>query len=251
VHLDDLTIQRLYDGELEALDESTAQSHLMDCVPCANRAEDARGERREIQALLETLDGPSPRIDLATIFARADTTPGRTQDRFSGLRKAAAVLLVIGLAGLVYALPGSPVRTWVRGVVPPKPRPEADHARPPEEAGISILPEERLVVLFKLGAARGNGLASLSLTDGSEVQVHAPPGAATYSSVPGRLEIEVRDLAAPFVVQVPHSAPWVEIRVDETPLFIKDRTRITTSSPAGPGDRYILPLERRSPEPAR
>ena len=254
MHLDDLTIQRLYDGELEALDESTAQSHLMDCVPCANRAEDARGERRQIQALLGTLDGPSRRIDLATIFARADSTPRWTLDRFAGLRKAAAVLLVVGLAGVVYALPGSPVRTWVRGVVrtmTPKPRPEPDRARPPQEAGISILPEERLVILFRLGAARGNGLASLSLTDGSEVQVHAPPGAATYSSVPGRLEIEVRDLAAPFVVQVPRSAPWVEIRVDETSLFLKDRTRITTSSPAGPGDRYILPLERRSPEPAR
>src|SRR5262245_17586625 len=218
----------------------------MDCVPCARRAEDALEDIREIAALLETLDGPSPRLDLAAIIAKADQTP-RIQGRFTTLRRAAALLLVVGLAGAVYALPGSPVRRWVHDVartMTPKPRPATEQ---PQEAGISILPEERLVVLFKLDAAQGNGLASLSLTDGTEVRVHAPPGAATYSCVPGRIEIEVRDLSSPFVVQVPRSAPWVEIRADETSLFLKESSRVTTSSPAGPGDHYILQLERRSP----
>ena len=243
MHLDDLTIQRLHDGELESRDETAARSHLMDCVPCAERAEDARGELREIAALLETLDRPSPRIDLAATLAKVDAAPRRVHDRLAGLRKAAALLLVVGLAGAVYALPGSPVRRWVHDVartMTPKPHPAAEQ---PRNAGISILPEEHVVILFKLGAAHGNGLASLSLTDGSEVRVQAPPGAATYSYVPGRLEVEVRDASAPFVVQVPRSAPWLEIRADETSLFLKEGGRITTSSPAGPGDHYTLRLE--------
>ena len=106
-----------------------------------------------------------------------------------------------------------------------------------------------MVILFRLGAARGSGLAALSLTDGSEVQVHAPPGAATFSSSPGRLEIEVRDVSAPFVVQVPRSAPWVEIRADETPLFLKAGSRVTTAGPAESGGRYTLRLEGRGPVP--
>lgn len=251
MHLDDLTIQSLHDGELESRDETAARSHLMDCVPCAQRADDARGELREIAALLETLDVSSPRIDLAAIISKSDRAPRRIQDRFTALRKAAVFLLVVGLAGAVYALPGSPVRRWVHDLartMTPKPRPATDQ---PKEAGISILPEERLVILFRLGAARGSGLASLSLTDGSEVRVHAPPGAATYSCVPGRIEIEVRDVSAPFVVQVPRSAPWVEIRADETSLFLKEDSRITTSSPPGPGDRYTLRLGRQGPAPAR
>jgi hypothetical protein len=254
VHLDDPRIQELVDGELEARDESAARAHLEDCVPCRGRFEGARSEKLEIAALLETLDAPLPRIDAAAIMARADATPRRARARFADLRRVAAVLLVVGLAGAVYALPGSPVRTWVRDVVrrmAPKPNPPVERSQPRPEAGISIPSEERLVILFRLGAARGNGLASLSLTDGSEVQVHAPPGAATFSSGPGRLEIEVRDVSVPFVVQVPRSAPWVEIRADETPLFLKAGSRVTIASRAESGDRYTLRLERRSPAPAR
>jgi hypothetical protein len=133
----------------------------------------------------------------------------------------------------------------------PKPQSPIERSQPRPEAGISILPEERLVILFRLEAARGSGLASLSLTDGSEVQVHAPPGAATFSSSPGRLEIEVRDVSAPFVVQVPRSAPWVEIRAEETPIFLKEGSRVTTAGPAESGDRYTLRLQRRNPAPLR
>ena len=249
MHLDDAHIQWLLDGELDAREESSARAHLEDCVPCYGRFEDARSEKLEIAALLETLDEPLPRIDAATIMARADATPRRARMRFADLRKAAAFLLVVGLAGAVYAFPGSPVRTWVNDVVrrmAPKPNPPVERAQPRPEAGISILPEERLVILFRLGAARGSGLASLSLTDASEVQVHAPPGAATFSSSPGRLEIEVRDVSAPFVVEVPRSAPWVEIRADETTVFLKDRSRVTSEGPAQSGDRYTLRLERPS-----
>jgi len=254
VHLDDPRILGLLDGELEAREESAARAHLEDCVPCHARFEEARSEKLEIAALLETLDAPLPRIDAATIMARADATPRRARARFADLRKAAAVLLVVGLAGAVYALPGSPVRTWVHDVVrrmSPKPNPRVERSQPQPEAGISILPEERLAILFRLGAARGNGIASLSLTDGLEVQVHAPPGAATFSSGPGRLEIDVRDVSAPFVVEIPRSARWVEIRADETPLFLKAGSRVTTASPAESGDRYTLRLERRGPAPAR
>ncbi|HET9939590.1 MAG TPA: hypothetical protein VFR25_00665 [Candidatus Eisenbacteria bacterium] len=253
MHLDDPRIQELLDGELEAREESAARAHLEDCVPSSGRFEEARSEKVEIAALLETLDAPLPRIDVATIVARADATPRRARARFATLRRAAAVLLVAGLAGAVYALPGSPVRIWVHDVVrkmAPKPQSPVEPSPPRLEAGISILPEERLVILFRLGAAHGSGVVSLALTGGSEVQVHAPPGAATFSSRPGLLEIEVRDVSAPFVVQVPRSAPWVEVRADEAPLFLKEGSRVTTAGPAESGDRYTLRLERRSPASA-
>jgi putative zinc finger protein len=254
VHLDDPHIQSLLDRELPPRDEDAARAHLRGCAVCRGRADEARREGFEIAALLETLDAPLPRIDATTIVARADATPGRERARFANLRRAAALLLVVGLAGAVYAFPGSPVRTWVRDVarrMAPKPNPSVERSQPRPEAGISILPEERLLILFRLGAARGNGIASLSLTDGSEVQVHAPPGAATFSSAPGRLEIDVRDVSAPFVVELPRSAPWIEIRADETPLFLKTGSRVTTEGPAESGDRYTLRLERRSPARAR
>ncbi|MGH7477911.1 MAG: hypothetical protein ACRELD_16745, partial [Longimicrobiales bacterium] len=74
--------------------------------------EDER-EEAGIEALLRTLDHEPPRIMAEDVIARA------RRARTDWGRIAAALVVALGLAGMAYALPGSPVRGWVDAVLNP------------------------------------------------------------------------------------------------------------------------------------
>ena len=63
-----------------------------------------------IDELLRVLDHPVPAVTAQEIAGRAARGPSR-------VRWAAAVLLTAGIAGAAFALPASPLRTWVAGVM--------------------------------------------------------------------------------------------------------------------------------------
>jgi hypothetical protein len=85
----------------------------------------------------------------------------------------------------------------------------------------------------------------VSLTDGDEVQVRAPIGAAAFTTDVDRLVIDNHGSSATFEIQIPRTAPQVEIRVTGTPIFRKDRDRITAGQQSTDGHgrgSYLLPL---------
>ena len=82
----------------------------------------------------------------------------------------------------------------------------------------------------------------MSLTDGDEVTVRAPIGAASFLSAADRLVITNSGSGATFQIQIPRTAPRVEIRVAGRRIFLKDGARVLTEGSAESGNRYLLPL---------
>jgi len=247
VHLDDDRVQRLLHGELSQPADRLAREHVAGCDDCRRRLSDMEREENEVHALLRVLDHAPPQIRAETIAARAQAGDPAARARGAvWLRLAAGFLLVVGIAGLAYAVPGSPVRKWVHEIVQRmgvRPEPSgASHGLggSPAVAGIAVLPERRLLILFKSVQAEGG--ARVSLTDDPEVLVQAPVGAATFASSADRLLIDNEGSSATFEIRIPRSAARVEIRVGGNQVFLKDGSRVTTTGSMGAEGGYVLRL---------
>lgn len=222
MHLDEEQVQRLLHHELPPAAETAARAHLAACSDCRGRAAEAERDEQEVHALLRALDHPVPRLDPESVAARA-RAHGFVPPR---VRWAAGILLALGLAGVAYAAPGSPLRRWAQAVAE---RLGGSSRRPPvaptalipdSGAGIAVVAGPELVILFT--APQPAGQAQVSLTDGAEVVVRAPIGAATFTFDVGRLVIDNRGSSATFTIQIPHAAPLVEIRVAGQRVFLKE-----------------------------
>jgi len=271
MHLDEAAIQSLLVGESSPEREEAARAHLSSCSECGARWAAAEREALEIAARLQSLDQPAPPVTLAELMAKArppEAAPeARSQERVPRarqrphrwLRRAAAVLVALGLLRGAYAMPGSPLPKWVASVVervtkPERPAPAPDHTpEPPAESqsppvpavgsgmsGIAVAPGRSLLILFQKPA--GEGEIQVSLVDGAEVEVRAPIGAASFTSQADRILIDHPTSAAVFEVSIPRAAPRVEIQVDGRRLFLKEGAAVTTATPAGAGANYVLPL---------
>jgi len=245
MHLDEERIQRLLDGELSPAAAREAREHLSGCADCRRLLAEAEREEREVNALLEMIDQPIPPIRAEAVALRAELMGAASRAQHASLlRRAAAFVLVAGIAGAAYAIPGSPLPKWVHSITEKMAgRPERNtvsaDSRTTGVSGISVEADQRLVILFS-GDSLG-GQVRVTLSEGSQVQIQAPPGAATFTSKSEYLLIGVKDPAASFDVRIPRSAPWVEIRAGEDRLFLKEGLRISTSG-SGSAGSYFMPL---------
>lgn len=250
MHLDEERLQRLVHGELSAPAERSAREHLVACMDCRQRVFDAEWEEDRVDALLRELDHPAPPVRAQSIAARAGARPtSRVPTWDHGLlRWAAGFLLAVGFVGAAYAMPGSPLKVWVRGIAgwiaerrapsPHVPEPTSE----PGAAGVAIAPGRNLIVLFT--TPRVEGRVRVSLGDGSEVVVRSPIGAATYTSDAERLVIDNRGPASSFEIEIPRAAPRVEIQVAGDRILLKDGPAITTPRSADATGSYLLSLTR-------
>ena len=235
MHLDDERLARLLDGETEAPGEP-GRDHMIECVDCQERFAAAKLHREEVLSLLGQLDHPAPVVHPEAVAARARAARTRR-----GLW-AAGMLLFVGVAGAAYGLPGSPVpgllrsaTEWIAG----------GDVRTPSiptqgpAAGIAAKPGLDFLILFQYPHQQSNVL--VSLTDGDEVILRAPAGVAGFSSAPDRLIVD-NNAPGTFEVQIPRTAPQVEIRVAGKPIFLKDRKGVTTSVPPDSNEAYSIPL---------
>ncbi len=249
MHLNEERIQRLLDEELSPPEESSVRAHLDECEECRARVASAEHDAREIHALLRALDHRLPPVDAEMVAERAR----RGRETGEALRRAALILVGIGIVGAAYAVPGSPLRAWVNDAVQwigsgerlreddassTRPVPRADSGL--HGSGVAVEPGKSFVIEF-VHPQRENR-ASVTHTSGREVVVHGPPGAATYSAGAQRIDIVIRDGAAAFYVEIPESAPRVEIRAGGASLFLKEGARVSTRASEGPSRSYGLSL---------
>jgi hypothetical protein len=243
MHLDEDQIQRLLHSELPPRAGQSARDHLAECNECRDRLVEAQRDEGEIFALLRRVDHAVPAVDPEKVAARARGV-GAAWGRW-----AAGILLFLGVAGAVYALPGSPLRDWVRSVVawigdsdePPQ-VPAQVQAPDGGVAGIAAIPGRRFVIAFESPVPGGQ--AQVSLTEGEEVTVRAPIGAASFTSAADGLVITNSGSGATFKIEIPRTAPRVEIRVAGNRIFLKEGSRVLTESLAENGNRYLIPLSQ-------
>lgn len=242
MHLDAELIERLVHGELKGEGERAAREHIAECETCRERVAVADREVAAVHALLREVDHDPPQLN-GTRVARAQA------HRFRWGRLAAGMLLTVGTAGVLYAAPGSPLPGWLAAAVewmlgrvehPPVPGPTAPVGRP-SMAGIAVAPGESLVISF--AKAQVDGQAIVSMTDGPDVVVRAPTGAATFTTHVALLLINNLGPPATFEIQIPRTAPRVEIVVDGARIFLKEGHQLTTGDSAAQAAPYLLQLE--------
>ena len=222
MHLDEERLQRLLDGELTLHDGHATRAHLDECAGCRERVAAARREVAELERLLGLLDHPAA-------ARSAVEAVGPRPGRHAGIRWAATIALAVGLAGVAYALPSSPVPRWIAALVE---RVDSEDARraataqqPIPEAGIAVPAGEQLLVAFDSVQVEGEVIVTLQ-PEATEVTIRGPRGAATFTAGSDRVSVANAGTRATYTIQVPSAAPRVEIRVAGSRRFLKDGTAV-------------------------
>jgi predicted anti-sigma-YlaC factor YlaD len=247
MHLDAEHLQRLLDGELEPGAGAPVRHHLESCAPCRDQVVAAEREIAEVSWLLGVLDHPAPRLEAGEVMRAGSRS-------FGWGRRAALVFLGLGLAGVAYAAPGSPVPAWLRSVAArmrptptrPVPAPAASTQNTDAGAsGIAVSPGERLTIL--LPSPPAGALAYVSLADSADLAFRVVSGRASFSSGIDRLAVETSDSSAVFQILVPRGASRVEIRAGGSRLFLKQGPHIATTAEQSAEGVYTLRIPPRTP----
>ena len=245
MHLDDGQIQRFVDAELTPGSSAEIQGHIDACDDCRARVAAAKEEDAWVLERLRELDHPAPRVRVEMIVRRIV----RRAPRWG--RWAASILVMVTVTGVAYAAPGSPLpdlvgrlKEWMRG----------DHraatvpARAPTEriaSGTAMTPGNRLRIVFL--SEQPGGVALVSLTDAAVVEVRALDRPAEFTLDPDRISIDNAGSTARFEIDIPSSAPRVEILVGDRRILLKDGARVVTDAPRDPDGKYrvsLSPLRR-------
>lgn len=235
IHLDDERLQRLLHGELDAVAAAAARAHLAGCTACSARLGEAEREERAVFDLLDQLDRTAPAVSVAHVIARGAS--GARWARWG--RRAAVIALALAVAGTAYALPGSPLRAWVDRLVGRAPQHSPVGGGP---AGVAVTPGARFTIVFT--APQDRGVVTVSLVDGGEVVARRLGGSASFTSDEDRLTISNVGAQADYEVDLPRGAPWIEVRVAERQLLVKDGDRTTTDVPRDAQGRWVVALRR-------
>ena len=245
MHLDAERIQRVLHEELPRAVTAETTAHLAACGECRVAVSLARAQEEEMFGLLGAIDHPRRRGDVGRVREAV------RRRRAPPLRWAAGLVAAVGLAGVAYALPSSPLRRWfeawretssssiaqdVTPRIPERVREDSDLS------GVSIAPGASALVAFS--AVQSTGEARIALADAGDIEVRAPVGAVTFAAGASRLVIENAGSRVSYEILIPRSAPRVEIRVAGVTVWRKDGTRIESDYSAGPDGVSRIPLAR-------
>ncbi len=244
-HPNEEVLQRFRHGELVAHQMRDCDEHIAVCVLCRERSANLAQDEDEVLALLRSLDAPVAPVRVAAVVARA-----KTQTRRGWYRLAASIVLTGTALGAAYAMPGSPFKKWI-GFLAARVTREAPAVRqsdkppagtPQATSGIAVLPGARFTIRFDAPAP--NGEAVVSFTDDSTISVRAALGSVTFTSEAERLVVEPRGSDLAVEIEIPRSAPRVEIQVAGERVWLKNRMEVTALEPPNGRERYRIALTR-------
>jgi hypothetical protein len=232
MHLDQEQIERMIHGEADA----GTREHVARCEECRMRMADALALESEVFDLLAHLDKPPRHASAATIMERA-----RRSQR-PPLRWAAGVVLALGLAGAALAVPGSPVRAWLRiGKSVTNAAPPATDAGARDAAtGIAVPPGSVLTIQFQ--NPQQTGVARVRLVEAGDVVIRSLAGRATFTSGATRVAI-ANTGSGDFEIDIPRAAARVVIVLGGRQLLLKDGATITSSGPTDASGAYLLDMK--------
>lgn len=250
MHLDAETLERVLHAELEGERDAAAREHLAGCPACEAALEESRLRERRLFGLLEALDHEAPGLDWEAVEA-----PG--SERRSGLLVAASIAFVLA-AGILYALPDSPLRSWIDRTGREAPAPEAGDGSvdAPAVSGVSVLP----TAPFEIGFAGGqeSGIIRVELADTPEVEIRVLGAPVDLESGPDRVTVANLGSRSNYAIRLPEAGPPVTVRVGDVAVFVKSAAGIETAAPRAESGEYRIDLvgagtlrPTRSPLPER
>jgi len=244
MHIDNEPLQRFLHGQLDARARSDARAHFADCAECRDRLAAAEREEAALASLLGHLDH-TPRPTSAHALLREAAL--RQRDAFR--RAAATILLTLGTAATVWALPAS--RNWIVDRFGSNPQrvesgsPAPQPTTSPAISGIGVPFGTRLVIEFAAPQAAGH--ADIVFSDeGEEIRIRTVGQAVFDVVADDRVSIQNRGSTADFEIAIPRAAPYVEVRVGEVRIFLKEGASITAGEAARTDGSYTLPLSVRA-----
>ncbi len=191
-HLDEGTLAAIRDGE----GTKEAERHLETCVTCRRSLQALQRRGGLVAGSLSQLDEPFD-AGFAREAVRTRVSAGSARRRTARrLGRAAGVLLFLGAAGAAYAMPGSPVRSWLarRGDAgKPQATVEATQTAPAASAAketavrMDLGPGPARIVLR---GVRAGTAVEVTLVRGTTAAVTAPRG-TRFATSRGWIEADV------------------------------------------------------------
>ncbi|MEX1256136.1 MAG: hypothetical protein WEG36_00810 [Gemmatimonadota bacterium] len=174
--------------------------------------------------LLSHLDHPVPEVSLDDVWSRAQ---GREPRRWRH-SWAAGVILALGVAGVAYAAPGSPIPRWIRALTE---RDGVDAGAPTAQAedlrGLSFGAGEPLLV--EIAPSSQPYSLRVTLTDDAAILVGTSRDDTEFDVRPNgvRVQIAPEDMLH---VRLPRGAARVEVVGQGRTLFLWDGVQIRTEA---------------------
>ncbi len=234
-HFDDGSIELLLSGEPSEPEVRRLLDHMAGCEACSRRFEAAKQEEQEIGALLSLVDHPVPKVGVEEVIRRATRLGRRTY-----IAAAAGIVLFV-LAAAASATPGSPLRSWLVGLLgEAREAPAQDGQGPSTGApgGISVIPAGEFELVFE--AVQEVGVLRISLTDENELAIRSIGGGPGYSIAPEHVRVENAGSTADYEITIPRSAEHVRIRVADAVVLVKRGASIVTAAVQDAAGRYVM-----------
>ena len=241
MHLTEEQVQRVLHREEAGKDIS---GHLGTCADCQETVSRARRDEAEILGLLGAVDSDPPPLTAGDIANQSTMVRQHPPRR---LRWAAVILLGCVAGGAAYALPGSPLKSWLTRLFQEDSIAVIDSAAQSREtsptpavSGIAVDPGSVLTIVFD--PPRIGSRARVTVSDESRVSVEGPTGQVLFTSEPDRLRVTLLGDSVTILVRIPQGANRVEVRLGDRPVLIKRGTAVDTRYPPDPTLGYLIPL---------
>jgi hypothetical protein len=246
MHLDSETLERLLHDELDPREGAETRRHLDACPDCRELLADAGRREARIFGLLEELDHEPPAARPAWRVS-SSTERAPTRNRPAWQRIAASIAFVITVGGVLYALPGSPLREWMAGPGVDGPR-ERGPGRAETDAealsGLSVRPAGPYEIAFL--ARQPSGRVRVELTPTPDVQIRVAGEPVGLESGPDRLVVSNAGSRSSYEIRLPAAGPAVTVLVDGEIVLRKQGDRVETVSDPDSSGAYLIDLSSPS-----
>ncbi len=236
MHLDAETLERVLHGELDAERDAAARAHLSSCPACDAALAESRRRERRVFGLLEALDHEPAGLDWKAV--EAPEPP-----RAAGLLIAASIACVLA-AGILYALPGSPLRSWIDGIGREAAAPEAEiePGGGPFVSGLSVRPTAPFEIVFAGG--QESGVVRVELAETPEVEIRVLGAPVDLESGPDRVMVANGGSRSSYAIRLPEAGPPVTVRVGDEAVLVTSGTDVETAAPRTETGEYRIDLAR-------
>lgn len=240
MHLHDDELRAIVDGELADARATEALRHLAGCLECVRRLDRLRMVAEQTTELLSALDHARPPLSADAVIARANRVATTRH------RAAAAGLAALVIAGAAAAaIPGSPVRRYVAGVLARshpqtagRLRQATPEASPEAASGIAVVPAARVEIVFR--DVQPAGAIRISLADTGAVRITHWGGTAGYAVTDSGVVIDNAASTASYDVTIPRSVTRVRVRVGTLVVFAREGERISSIAARERGGSYVI-----------